>query len=51
MSGVGDEIGELDKLLMRVKEARDDLHAKKSAKRSVAKALVGKKDNVGQELL
>lgn len=51
MSGVGGEVGELEELLMEMREARDDMDSKKGADRAAQKAADEEKERVGQELV
>ena len=51
ISGSGGEVGEMDELLMEMKQARDDILAQKACEKTAQRERDDEKDQIGRELL
>ena len=51
MSGIGGEVGEMDELLMEMRQARDDILAQKACEKTAQRKREDEKDQIGKELV
>ena len=51
MSGIGGEVGEMDELLMEMRQARDDVLAQKACEKTAQQERDDEKDSIGRELV
>lgn len=51
ISGIGGEVGEMDELLMDMRQARDDIFAQKACEKTAQRERHDEKDRIGKELV